>query len=298
MAYTAVNICMRQLTALRCDPIWAVFCRELVTTVAVAPWLLCQAIRGQPTLPSGHTLVRLLLVGLLVEVVGNVCVQWSFGVVGLAVTVPVFYGITIVGGAVLAWAWLGERVSLRSAGAIALLLAALVLLGMGAEAAGQSIAAADAVLPSPFLLLLSAAAAGLAGGVSALSNIVIRHCVTRTTLPTAVVFLIPLTGVISLGPLSVCRLGVQAIGSTPWEQFALMAAAGVFNLIGFLAIINGLQRITVLHANMVNASQVALAAVAGMALFHEPPNPWLLLGIGLTIGGILRFDRPADGGGL
>ena len=54
-----------------------------------------------------------------------------------------------------------------------------------------------------------------------------------------------------------------------------MAAAGVFNLIGFLGLIYGLQRTTVVHANVVNASQVAMAAVAGMALFHEPPNPWL-----------------------
>jgi drug/metabolite transporter (DMT)-like permease len=33
-----------------------------------------------------------------------------------------------------------------------------------------------------------------------------------------------------------------------------------------------------------------------MFLFHEPPNPWIMLGIALTIAGILCFDRPADGG--
>ena len=73
-----------------------------------------------------------------------------------------------------------------------------------------------------------------------------------------------------------------------------MAAAGVFNLIGFLALIHGLQRTTVVHANVVNASQVAMAALAGMALFHEPPNPWVLLGVGLTIVGIVWIDRPAE----
>ena len=54
----------------------------------VAPWLLYQAIRGRPTLPSGRTLAQILLVGLLIQVVGNVCVQWALGVVGLAVTIP------------------------------------------------------------------------------------------------------------------------------------------------------------------------------------------------------------------
>ena len=289
---------MRQLTVLRCDPFWAVFNRELVTTVIVAPWLVCQAIRGRPTLPSGRTLWRILLIGLLIEAVGNVCVQWALGVVGLAVTVPVLVGAMITGGAVLGRLWLGERVSFRAWGAIAVLLIALVLLGIGAEAAGPSIAAADMISAGPLLLLLGVAAAGLAGSVFALLNITIRHSVTRTTLPTAVAFLVPLMGVISLGPLSVGRLGLEPLWTTSPGQYALMAAAGLFNLVAFLSLIHGLQRTTVVHANVVTASQVAMAACAGMILFHEPPNVFLLFGICLTIGGILSFDRPADGGGV
>jgi drug/metabolite transporter, DME family len=295
LAYTAVNICMRQLASLRSDPIWAVFNRELVTTVAVGLWLLYQAIRGRPTLPSGRTLGRILLVGLLIQVIGNVGVQWALGVVGLAVTIPAVYGIMICSGAVLGRVWLGERVSLRSTAAIALLLVALVLLGMGAEAAGRSIAAKDAVPPGTLMLVLGVVAGGLAGGVYAVLNITIRHSVTRTTLPTAVAFLVTLTGVVSLGPLSVYRLGLPALLSTPWVDLGLMTAAGLFNLIGFMALINGLQRITVVHANALSASQVAMAAVAGMALFREPPNPWLLLGICLTIAGIVGVDRPVEG---
>jgi drug/metabolite transporter, DME family len=296
LAYTGSNICMRQLTILQCDPVWAVFNRELVATVVVGVWLLCQAIRGRPTLPSGRTLLRLLLVGLLIEVVGNVGVQWALGVVGLAVTVPAEFGMMIAGGAVMGYVWLGEQVSIRSIVAIALLLVALVLLGMGVEAAGKAIAASDMVSPHPLMLALGVAACGLAGCVFAVLNITIRHSVTRTTLPTAVAFLVPLMGVVSLGPLSVCRLGWQPLWDTSGGQFALMGAAGAFNLIGFMAFIYGLQRTTVVHANVVNASQVAMAAVAGMAVFHEPPNLWLVLGIVLSIAGILGFDHPTDGG--
>lgn len=298
LGYTVVNICMRQLTILECDPIWAVFTRELVTTVAIGPWLFYQAVRGRLAFPSGRTLGLLVFTGLLVELVGNLCVQWSFGVVGLAVVIPAVFGVTIIGGAVLGHLWLGESVSARSALAIGLLLAALVLLGMGVEAAGQSIADAKASLTSPLMLVLGVAAASLAGGVFALLNVTIRHSVTRTTLPIAVAFLIPLMGAVSLGPLSMCRSGFQLIWNTSWEQYALMGVAGTFNLVAFLAFVNGLQRTTVAHANMVNASQVAMAAVAGVALFHEAPNPWLLLGVLLTIAGILAFDRPTEGGGL
>jgi DME family drug/metabolite transporter len=141
---------------------------------------------------------------------------------------------------------------------------------------------------------LGVAAAALAGAVYALLNVTIRHSVTRTALPCAVAFLVPLTGAVSLGPIALVRSGVPALSSASVELILLMAAAGLFNIIGFLAFIYGLQRTTVVYANAVNASQVAMAAVAGMTIFAEPPNPWLLLGIGLTIVGIVWIDRPAE----
>jgi drug/metabolite transporter (DMT)-like permease len=294
LAYTAVSVCMRQLTILKCDPSWAIFNRELVTTAVVAPWLVLRAIRGQPIFPSGRTLAMLLLVGLVVEIVGNVCCQWALGVVGLAVTIPAQFGLMITTGAVLGRVWLGERVSIRSVAAIALLLVALVLLGLGAEAVGQSIAASKGAVSSPLLLVLAVAAAGLAGAVFALLSTVIRHSVLRNTTPAAVAFLVPLTAIFSLGPISVAQVGMSKMLGTPGEQLVLMAAAGMFNLIGFLALIYGLKRTTLVRANVLNASQVAMAALAGMALFHEPPNPWVLLGVGLTILGIVWIDRPAE----
>lgn len=298
LAYTAVNVCMRRLTTLHCDPFWAVFNRELVTTLLVGPWVLWRAIGGRPTLPAGRALRQLLLVGLLIQVVGNVCAQWALGVVGLAISIPAVFGAMMTGGAVLGHFWLGERVSHRSMAAIGLLLASLVLLGQGAESARRLAVGPDGVAPSPLLLVTAMAAAGSAGAVFAVLNITIRRLVTRSTLPTAVAFLIPLMGAVSLGPISLGRLGVAPLHGTSWEQFALMAAAGAFNLIGFVGLILGLQRTTVVHANALNASQVALASLAGVALFREPPTPWLLLGVCLTIVGILWIDRPVDAAAL
>ena len=298
LAYTAVNVCMRQLTTLACDPIWAVFNRELGTTLLVTPWLLWRVLHGRPTLPSGRTLRRLVLVALLIQVVGNTCAQWALGVVGLAISIPAIFGAMITGGAVLGHFWLGERVSRRSMAAIGLLLASLVLLGQGAESAGFSVSGSDAVSPNPLLLIVAVAAAGLAGSVFAVLNVAIRHSVTGTTVPAAVALLIPLMGVVSLGPVSVCRLGLEPFYSATREQLALMAAAGAFNLIGFVTLIHGLQRTTVVNANALNASQVAMASLAGIALFHESPNPWLLLGGCLTVAGLLWIDLPVDGGGL
>ena len=294
LGYTASNICMRQLTAMHCDTFWAVFNRELVATVVVGVWLLWQAVRGRRWLPAGRELGLLLLVGLLIQVAGNVCVQWSLGVVGLAVTIPAMFGAMIASGAVIGRVWLGERVSNRSITAVAMLLGSLALLGIGAKAAGCSIAEAKAMTPNPLLMVLAVAAAGLAGTVYALLCAVIRRSVTGNTSPAAVAFLVTLMGFVGLGPICVYRLGVPALLETPVDQFILMIAGGVFNLGAFLALIHGLQRTTVVHANAVNASQVAMAAVAGIALFAEPPTVWLLLGVCLTIFGIVWIDRPAE----
>ncbi len=287
---------MRQLTVLECDPTWAVFNRELVTTVAVAPWLIYRAASGQSTLPWGWTLVQLLAGGVLIQLGGNVGVQWAFGVVGLAVTVPVVFAANIVGGALLGRLCLGEHVSRRSMTAIAMLFASLVLLGIGAEAshALQSRSSGNWEASGRIMLALGVAVAAVAGTTYATLNIVIRRAVTLTTPPSAVAFLVPAVGVISLGAPTVFQHGVPPWTATSWPQLGLMAAAGISNLVGFLALINGLQRTTVVHANAISASQVAMAALAGVALFSEPPNPWLLGGICLTIAGVLRIDRPAE----
>jgi len=294
LAFTAVNVCMRQLSAMQCDPIWAVFHRELVTTVLVILWLS----RGTPQvvslLPRGRTLARLILVGVLVQLIANLCVQWAYGIVGLAVTIPAIYGASITAGAVLGRLWLGESVSHRSMVAIALLLLSLLLLGQGAESAGRSLAGAGASEAGALWLLLVVASPGLAGVIFAMMNIAVRHSVTRTTPPVAIALLIPLMGPLCLGPICFLRLGLNPWINTSWEQLTLMTAAGVFNLIGFTGLILGLQRITVVHVNMLNAAQVAMAAVAGIALFREPPNLWLLLGVLMTIAGIIWMDKPSS----
>jgi len=290
LSYTMASICMRQLSALRCDEMWAICNKELVTVLAAGPWLLVAACRGRRVLPSWRTVAALLLVGLAVQLAGNLASQWAYGKVGLAIVIAANVGTTLIASALMGRLFLGERVSLRSAGALAMLLGSLGLLAMGAEAAGRQVSPAS----DAWLIAAAVAAACGAGVVYAVLSITIRHTVTRTTRVSVLVFAITLMGVVSLGPLSVYRLGVEHLLQTPPEHFALMYAAGTFNLIGFLAITKGLQLTTVVHANVLNASQVALAAVAGVLYFCEPANPWLLLGIGLTILGLIVIDRPSD----
>jgi drug/metabolite transporter, DME family len=185
-------------------------------------------------------------------------------------------------------------------GAIALLLIALVLLGLGAESAGNPSAdASQAAITNPgvpsagtLLMIQAVFVAGVAGTAYALLSIAIRHTMNAATQMSTLMFIITGIGVLTLGPLSIHRQGLDGLLTTPWEQLAWTLAAGVFNLLGFAAITKGLHVTTVVHANLLNASQVAIAAVAGIFIFRESPDFWLLLGVALTVGGIFLVDRP------
>jgi drug/metabolite transporter (DMT)-like permease len=290
---------MRQVSVLGCDPSWGVCVKESVTVFVVGPLLIYRAVRGLGVFPPVKILFILILAGLADQLLGNLGWQWSMGIVGLAVTVPAAFGVMIAGSAVSGRYLLGERVTPRSTWAIGLLLFSLVLLSLGAESAGEMMAKsshasiADPGQASNTLLVGEAVlVAGLAGAAYALLSIAIRHTMNSATQQSTLMFIITGMGVITLGPISIHRQGLDGLLATPREQIAWMVAAGFFNLLGFMGITKGLQLTTVVHANVLNASQVAMAAVAGILIFQESPNLWLLLGVALTLLGIFLIDRP------
>lgn len=249
--------------------------------------------------PPVKILFILILAGLADQLLGNLGWQWTVGIVGLAVTVPAVFGVMIIGSAIFGRLILKEKVTPRSMLAIGLLLLSLMLLSLGAESAGEIMAKsshasiADPGPASNTLLVAEAVlVAGVAGAAYALLSIAIRHTMNAATQQSTLMFIITGIGVITLGPISIHRLGFEGLMSTSGEQLAWMVAAGFFNLLGFMGITKGLHLTTVVHANVLNASQVAMAAVAGILVFQESPNLWLILGVALTLSGIFLIDRP------
>jgi drug/metabolite transporter (DMT)-like permease len=299
VCYTIGSICMRQVSALGCDPSWAVCVKESITVLVIGPCLIYRAVRGLRVFPPLKILFILILAGLVDQLLGNLGWQWAVGIVGLAVTVPAAFGVMITGSAIFGRFILGERVTPRSMVAIGLLLVSLILLSLGAESAGEVMAKsshasiADPGPASATLLVAEAVVvAGVAGAAFALLSIAIRHTMNAATQQSTLMFIITGIGVITLGPISIHRQGLEGLMSTTGEQLAWMVAAGFFNLLGFIGFTKGLHLTTVVRANVLSASQVAMAAVAGILLFQESPNLWLLLGVALTLSGIFLIDRP------
>jgi drug/metabolite transporter (DMT)-like permease len=71
-----------------------------------------------------------------------------------------------------------------------------------------------------------------------------------------------------------------------------MVFCGTLNLLAYLAIIKGLELTSVVRANVLSASQVAMAAVAGLLFFREAASPVLVAGVAMTIAGMVMIGRP------
>lgn len=260
--------------------------KELVAVGVVGPWLLWRWMAGDRVIPSGAMLAILVAVGLAVQLVGNLGQQYAFGVVGLAVAVPVVYCLMLTTAALLGRLVLGERIALRTATALVILLVSIVLLAVGATQPDVPQAGAPGWLAATAVGL-----ACMAGLTYALLTVTIRGAVTCGVSQMMVVFVTTGVGAGSLGLLSLGGGGLEAWRALPGEHLVWMLTAGVLNLIAFVAITKGLQLTTVVNVNLLNASQVAMAAMVGIVLFNERVTVWLVIGVATTVLGMLLIDR-------
>lgn len=268
------------------DPVWTLAVKESVAVVAVGPWLLYHVLRGRYALPPLRALAGLVVVGVAVQVLGNLMMQGAFGVLGLAVTIPVVYAMNLASTATLGRIALGEVVTLRTALAIASLIVAITLLSAGTNGA------ADTTLGQLGSARWALVAACTAGVIYAAMTISIRKSVVGVIPLPIVVLIIPAMGTLTLGPYGLWRDGIDGLVSLQPEQWGMMLLAGTLNFIAFLAYSLSLRWIAAVQANVINAAQVAMAAVGGVLFLSEPPSNMLFVGVGLTIVGIFLIEQP------
>jgi drug/metabolite transporter (DMT)-like permease len=224
--------------------------------------------------------------GLAGQLGGNILFQWSLAQIGVALTVPLSLGGMILFAAIFGRVFLHEPVTWRAASALALLLAAIFVLSLGARAASDEVAAA----PLPLLGLIAGVGAACFSGMAySVLNVVLRYCITRgAPLPTTL-FTVSITGLVSLSLLAWLRIGGQGMLATTRAEWLLMLAAGLCNTVAFVSLTKSLQLTSIVWVNALNATQATLAALAGVLIFAEPLSPWLAMGIGLTVIGLLAL---------
>ncbi len=232
VGYTAANVCLRAVS--HCDPVWVSTVKAAPTVILFSPWLVLLWRRGERIIPARRVLGILLIASLVCQLFGNVAFQWSLGIVGIALTVPLTLGTMIIAGAIMGRIYLHESVTARMAISLMVLIAAICVLSLGAGEASSSILP-TAESFSIWLVIAGVAVACLSGISYALLGVVIRYGVTGRVSVASTLVTVTLTGLVSLGALSLWRTGLQGMLDTNSRDFAVMAAAGVFNAVAFLA---------------------------------------------------------------
>jgi drug/metabolite transporter (DMT)-like permease len=290
--YTATNIFLKLVTA--CDPFWVSCLKAFPTLIAAAVMVGWTTRQGRSGMPGARGWLVLFGTGLLAHIGGNVGFQYGLGVLGLATAVPLTFSVILVAGALIGRVWLGEPVSVRSAVALLVLCVSIGVLGLHtavAKAATGSGTAALAEVDS-FTKGLAVAAIIFAGFSYTMLGAVIRRTITGTTGMGATLLIISIAGVAALGGIGIVRLGIDGIFAIRPIDHQWMLLAGTCNAVAFLMLTKALHLVPIAYVNVINASQVAMAAVAGVAWFAEPSTAYLAIGLGLMIVGLIGMERP------
>ena len=293
--YTASIIALRAVTKDGVD--WAawVSCLKAIPTVTAALLVLAfKAQRGSISWPSRRMILALLLSGTAMQLMGNVGFQWGLALGGMTLTVPLSQAALLISGAVLGVVMIGERVSRRSTLAMSVLIAAIVLLSIDAEPfAGSKTGQGGSGL------ILLTVAMGLTAGVGwGQAGVVIRQAALSGVSTAVTILLLSSTAIVVLGGGVLLRQGPDwFLEQTSPREFWISVVAVSFNTAAFFALTAALKHISIVRANLINASQIALTSLAGVMLFEEPMTRWMIVGTGLTIGGLLLMDRPSQDSG-
>ena len=289
--YTAANICLRNVVD--CDPMWVSGVKAMPTVVIAAPLVVSLVIRRSSLINSRSSFWQLTFVSIIVQVLGNGLFQWSLGILGLALAIPLTLGGVLVGSAVIGQWWLDERVSWNSAVGVLTLTLAVVVLSLGAGEAAQAMQTQQGNQPqSTFMILTGVVGFCFCGIAFSSLGAVIRH-VAKQGMPLGTILI---TNGIA-GVLVLCGIALAndqtIISDTEPIEWATMMAAGTFNALAFCALTVALKLIRLLYVNALNVTQMAMAAAAGVMIFAEPITAQLVIGTALTALGILVMGRNA-----
>ena len=297
VGYTATNVCLRHVAGENATFVCCL--RALPTVLLYGPWLLVRKSRGETIWPAWKVLGAIILGGIASQLIGNILFQWSLHIVGLAMAVPLCLGTLIAGSVILGRIILHEPITPRTAISMLMLVTAIIVLSLGAREAHASVQGQIADVPAVAFdvwhVATGVAAACLSGVFFACLGVSIRYSVTNRSSPTTTMFTVGVVGFVGLGLMTLQQIGLDGILATTPAHWSAMLAAGFFNAISFLAMTKALQLTNIAYAYALNATQATMGALAGVFFFHEATTPWLGLGVGLTIVGLLYMSRGKQG---
>lgn len=253
------------------------------TILFLTPYLLTIKFSGRPIMASRHLVPRFVLVSLVGQVGGNGSFQFALKNIGLAASVPITLGSLLIGSALIGRWMLGESVQRKTAIAIAILITAVVLLTQSGEPTAEGVAGAAIRLDR----IIGALFAMVSGLSFAIFSSTMRLSMQQGLQSATAMWISGAVGTTALLTIFASTAGIGVLESLPSSLWTSMAMAGLFNFVAFVAITTAMRVLPIVAVHLLNASQVAMAAIAGVVLFGEPMTAGLILGIALTMAGLL-----------
>ncbi len=269
------------------DPFLVSAVKAAPTVLFLGPVLAWLLLRGRTLVTDGRMIPRFICVALFGQFVGNAAFQVALGVIGLAASVPITLGVLIIGGAVLGRVILDEPVRTPTVLAIVTLIIAVVVLSLPTSSEPVVTAKATSTLP----VWIGGLCAAASGGAYALFGVVMRKTMNGGVSAPLTMFISGIVGTIALWSFTLVVGGIGPIEMVTADQWTTMAGAGLFNFLAFVSLSYALKALPVVAVNLINASQVAMAATAGVVLFSEPVTWPLTCGIALTFAGLMILTR-------
>lgn len=283
VGYTLANIALRQVSNL--DPIMVTAAKAFPTMVGMAPGVFLLWRRGEALVPQRSAMGYLIAGCAVGQFIGNCAFQYSLSIVGLALAVPICLGTMVIGGAVYGRLFLGEVVSRRTVMAIVVLILATVILSLGS---GRSAVRDDL---SNLQIASGVIAVSISGFAFSFLGTMVRRSLLSGMAVATTMFVSGLIGSVGLSIAAFWRVGPEGLAATTADQWLAMLAAGMFNLAAFFVLTVALQVVSVVVVNLLNVTQVAMAAVAGVVIFQERVTQSMVIGVSLTIIGLLVLGK-------
>jgi len=196
----------------------------------------------------------------------------------------------IIGSALIGSWILHEPINRATIGAIAILLIAVTVLAVGARNGVESIRVEGSLWNAGGLwgwTTLAVIGNMVSGFAYAALATVMRRGMKAGMSTEMTLLLLSVVGIVSLGTWSFWWVGPSYMLNLSKGVYATMLAAGALNALSFYCLATALQHLKVVYVYIINASQVAMASLAGVLVFAEPVTAYLLTGISLTALGLL-----------
>ena len=293
VAYSAANLALRGLSGRDGGFAWAVWVssvKALPTLILASILLVRRFCKGQSLYPNRKPILPLIAAGLVMQFGGNLGFQLALGQIGLAITVPLVFAFIIFAGAMLGKTFLGDEVSRSTIVSMVIMTFSIILLSYAAtlNQPDSAKAAASGITGIIWFGIVMAVISGMSYGVN---GVVIRS-IAQTKLPVESMLIIYSgTGLVCLGTLGYSLMGAGRIAAIQSDEWQMMLCAGTFNAIAFFSITNALKVMNISHVNVINASQNAMCALGAVLIFAEPPSLPMVIGILLSICGLVVLDR-------